>query len=250
MSGHPTPAYPRRVTGLPRAPRHRDGVRLVAPLAFVVGLFGVTFGVLAREAGFPALASIVFSATTFGGSAQFAAAGVLSAGGAAGAASTAALLINARYLAIGMSVAPALHGRWWARLLRAQLVVDEAWALAHLGGGRYDRRILLGAGVTLYCAWVAGTAAGVAFGSTVGDPEALGLDAAFPALFLALLAGQLHGRRSVQAAALGALIALVLIPLSSPGIPIIAASLACLLGLRNPDPLPDPVEAERREAMP
>jgi 4-azaleucine resistance transporter AzlC len=225
-------------------------VRLVAPLALVVGLFGLTFGVLARDAGFSALASVVFSATTFAGSAQFAAAGVLSAGGAAVAASTAALLINARYLAIGMSVAPALHGRWWARLLRAQLVVDEAWALAHLGGGHYDRRLLLGAGVTLYCAWVAGTAAGVAFGSVLGDPESLGLDAAFPALFLALLAGQLHGARSVLAAVLGALVALALIPLTSPGVPIIASSLVCLLGLRRPESLPDSMEAERREAMP
>ncbi len=130
--------------------RPRDGVRRVAPLALVVALFGVTFGVLARDSGFTSVASVVFSVTTFAGSAQFAAAGVLSAGGTAIAAIAAALLLNMRYLAIGMSVAPALHGRWWERFLRAQIVVDEAWAVSHLGAGRYDRRLLLGAGLTLY----------------------------------------------------------------------------------------------------
>ncbi len=236
----------------PSGHRHRDGARRVAPLALAVSLFGVTFGVLARDAGFSSLASIVFSVTTFAGSAQFAAAGVLSAGGTAIAAIAAALLLNTRYLAIGMSVAPVLHGPWWQRLLRGQVVVDEAWAVSHLGSGRYDRRLLLGAGLTLYAAWVGGTAVGVAFGSLIGDPEALGLDAAFPALFLALLPAQLTGRRSVVAALLGAGIALALVPLAPPGVPIIAASAACLLGLpRGGEPLPaDAVEAERREVLP
>lgn len=229
---------------------HREGVRRIAPLAAVVALFGVTFGVLGHDAGFTGLASIVFSVTTFGGSAQFAAAGVLSAGGTAAAAATAALLLNVRYTAIGMSVAPELHGRWWERLLRAQLVVDEVWAVSHVGGGRYDRRLLLGAGVTLYLAWVLGTTVGVVFGAALGDPEALGLDAAFPALFLALLAPQLGTGRARVAALLGGAIALVLVPLVPPGIPIIAAAAAALLGLRRPERLPEPIDAERREVLP
>ena len=178
----------------------------MAPLAVAVAAFGVTFGVLAQKAGIGSFAALLFSAATFAGSAQFAAASVL-------------------------SVAPALHGPWWQRLLRAQVVVDESWAVSHIGGGRYDRRLLLGAGATLYCAWVAGTAAGVAFGSLLGDPAKLGLDAAFPALFLALLAGQLRDRRAVVAALLGGAIALVLMPFVPPGIPIVAASAACLIGL-------------------
>ena len=71
----------------------------------------------------------------------------------------------------------------------------------------------------------------MAFGSLLGDPAKLGLDAAFPALFLALLAGQLRDRRAVVAALLGGAIALVLIPFVPPGIPIVAASAACLIGL-------------------
>jgi 4-azaleucine resistance transporter AzlC len=217
------------------ARQHRvvDGVRRVAPLAIAVAAFGLTFGVLGQKAGLGPLAAIVFSAATFAGSAQFAAASVLSAGGTTAAAILAAVLLNARYLPIGLSVAPALHGPWWQRLLRAQVVVDESWAVSHVGGGRYDRRLLLGAGATLYCAWVAGTAVGVAFGSLLGDPAKLGLDAAFPALFLALLANQLRDRRTVAAALIGGAIALVLIPFVPPGIPIVAAGAACLIGLRG-----------------
>jgi 4-azaleucine resistance transporter AzlC len=216
-------------------PRHRarDGARRVAPLALAVGVFGLTFGVLAQDAGFGPLAAVVFSATTFAGSAQFAAASVLSASGTAAAAIGAAVLLNTRYLPIGLSVAPALEGPAWRRLLRAQIVVDESWAVSHVGGGRYDNRLLLGAGVTLYAAWVAGTAAGVAGGSLLGDPETLGLDAAFPALFLALLAGQVRGRQGAVAALAGATIALALVPLVPPGVPVMAASVACLLGLRG-----------------
>jgi branched chain amino acid efflux pump len=211
----------------------RDGVRRIAPFAVAVAAFGLTFGVLARDAGFGALATVVFSATTFAGSAQFAATSVLSAGGTLVAAIVAAVLLNARYVPIGLSVAPSLRGPAWQRGLRAQVVVDESWAVSHLGGGRYDPRLLLGAGLTLYGAWVAGTTAGVAAGSLLGDPAALGLDAAFPALFLALLAGQVRGRRGALPAVAGAGVALLLVPFVAPGLPIVAASLVCLIGLRT-----------------
>jgi 4-azaleucine resistance transporter AzlC len=213
--------------------RVRDGARLAAPLAVAVAAFGLTFGVLSRDAGLGTAAAVVFSATTFAGSAQFAAASVLSAGGTLAAAIAAAVLLNARYLPIGLSVSPSLRGPAWQRGLRAQLVVDESWAVSHLGGGRYDPRLLLGAGLTLYGAWVGGTVVGTLAGSIVGDPQTLGLDAAFPALFLALLAGQVHSRRGMTAALVGAGIAVALVPFVPVGLPIVAASVACLLGLRG-----------------
>ena len=210
----------------------RDGARRAAPLAVAVAAFGLPFGVLAREAGLSSVAAVVFSATTFAGSAQVAAASVLATGGTVVAAVAAAVLLNARYVPIGLSVAPALRGPAWVRALRAQLVVDESWAVSHQGGGRYDARMLLGAGLVLYAAWVVSTAVGVAAGALLGDPARLGLDAAFPALFLALLAGQVSGRRGALAALLGGAVALALIPLAPPGVPVVAAAAACLLGLR------------------
>jgi 4-azaleucine resistance transporter AzlC len=210
------------------------GARAILPLTPAVAAFGLTFGVLASEAGFDALSVVVFSATTFAGSAQFAAMSVLSAGGTAAAAVLAAVLLNTRYVPIGISVAPALDGPAWKRFLRAQLVVDESWVTAHLGGGRYDPSRLVGAGLVLYGTWVLSSGVGVAAGDVMGDPETLGLDVAFPALFLALLAGQTHGRRAIVAAALGATIAFVLIPFVPAGVPIVAAAAACLIGLRPP----------------
>jgi len=209
---------------------HRDGVRAAIPLAVAVLGFGISFGVLARAAGMGSAAAIVMSATTFAGSAQFAATSVLSAAGSVLTAVLAAVLLNARYAPIGVSVAPSLTGSRWSRFLHAQLVVDESWAIAAEGEGRFNPRVLLGSGLTLYVAWVAGTVLGVLFGNVIGDPSRIGLDAAFPALFLALLVPQLKSAKAKQTAALGAAIALALTPFTPPGVPIIAASAACLLG--------------------
>ena len=84
------------------------------------------------------------SATTFAGSAQFAAASVLGAGGGVAAAVAAAVLLNARYAPIGVSVAPYLTGPWWSRFLHGQLVVDESWAIAAEGEGRFNPKVLRG----------------------------------------------------------------------------------------------------------
>jgi 4-azaleucine resistance transporter AzlC len=228
----------------PRARDHRDGVRQTLPLGVAVFGFGISFGVLARASGMGTLAPVVMSVTTFAGSAQFAAISVLGAGGGVAAAVAAAVLLNARYAPIGVSVAPYLTGPWWSRFLHGQLIVDESWAIAAEGDGRFNTKVLVGAGLTIYVAWVVGTVVGVAFGDLIGDPDRLGLDAAFPALFLALLVPQLNSRTARQAALLGAVIALALTPFTPAGVPIVAASVACLLGLRAASSDPDPSEPQ------
>jgi len=206
-------------------------MRAALPIAPMSLVFGVSFGVLAEAEGLGVLAPIVMSATTFAGSAQFAAISVLETAGGIFAAISAAVLLNARYAPISLTVAPSLGGALLRRLLESQAIVDESWAVAQVGSGRVDRRLLIGAGLTLYACWVGGTTAGVLGGGLLGDPETYGLDAAFPALFLALLIQQLGSRRALAAALAGAGLALVLVPFSSPGVPIIAATAACLVGL-------------------
>jgi 4-azaleucine resistance transporter AzlC len=198
------------------------GARAVLPIALAAAVFGMSFGILARDAGMGIAAPLVFSLTTFAGSAQFAVASVLESGGAVATAIVAAVLLNLRYLAVGMSVAPALRGSRPRRLAESQLAVDESWAVAQ-ADGRVDRDRLVGAGLVLFGAWFSGTALGVFGGSALGDPSDYGLDAMFPALFLALLVGQVDGRRSRVAAISGGLIALVLTPLLPPGVPIMVA---------------------------
>ena len=211
--------------------RIRDGVQAALPLALAPILFGASFGLLAVDAGLGRLGAVVMSATTFAGSAQFAAASILDSGGGAAAAVVAAVLLNARYVPLSVSVASIFPGSRRRRLLESQLIVDESWALAGRGG-RFDYAVLLGAGLLFYVLWVAGTAAGTVVGDLL-DPNAIGLDAAFPALFLALLTPYLRSRRAVAAALAAAAITFVLIPFTPPGVPVVVASGACLLGLRR-----------------
>ncbi len=211
----------------------RAGVRAVLPFSVAVIGFGLSYGVLARSAGFPPLAAVVMSGTTFAGSAQFASASILQAGGAVASAVAAAVLLNSRYGPIGVTVAPIIGGGLWRRLLTAQLIVDESWAIAGRGDGTFDRGRLIGAGLVLYAAWTSSTALGVLGAGFLGDPNTLGLDAAFPALFLALLWPQARTARAMTSALLGAGIALALTPVAPPGVPIVAAAVGCLVGWRR-----------------
>ena len=212
-------------------PGIRHGVRVGLPLALAPLLFGAAFGVLAVEAGFGVPAAVAMSATTFAGSAQFAAATIMGDGGGIAAAIVAALLLNARYVPLSLAVASIFPGSRRRRLLESQLIVDESWALAGRSG-RFEHGVLVGVGILLYALWVGGTALGTVAGDLL-DPEAIGLDAAFPALFLALLAPYLRTRRALATALAAAAITLVLLPLTPPGTPIVAASLAALIGLRR-----------------
>jgi 4-azaleucine resistance transporter AzlC len=229
-----------------RASGYRAGVRAVLPLIPAVVAFGASFGVLAQAAGMGASASLVMSATTFAGSAQFAVVSVLGAGGTVTAAIVAAVLLNARYGPMALAAADVFRGGRFRRLLEAQLLVDESWALSNREG-RFDRKVMLGAGAFLYLGWNAGTAIGVVAGDSLADPATLGLDAAFPALFLALLAPLLRSRTAVAAALLGAGIALALTPITPAGVPVIAATTACLVGLTRPRSLPATAPADAIE---
>lgn len=212
--------------------RVRDGVRAAAPLAPGPVLFGLSFGVLADAAGMSAVAATAMSATTFAGSAQFAAASVLDAGGTVVAAIVSAVFLNARYVAMSVTVASIVPGGRLRRFVGSQLIVDESWALSGRSG-RFEWPVLAGAGLFLYVLWVLSTALGTLAGGALDDPSVLGLDTAFAVLFLGLAMPYLRGREPLQAAALGAGITLALTPLAPVGVPIVAAASACLLGLRR-----------------
>ncbi len=214
--------------------RYRDGARKVAPIGVAAFAFAVSFGVLGRASGIDSVEAVVMSATTFAGSAQFAAASILGAGGGIVSAIVAATLLNARYAPISVSMAPVFVGSPVRRLFESQLIVDESWAMSRRPDGHYDRRLLVGAGLVLYACWVGGTVVGASAGNALGDPASLGLDAAFPALFLAILVPQVRSRRALAAAVLGGTIALALLPIAPAGVPIVAAAAACLLGWRRP----------------
>jgi 4-azaleucine resistance transporter AzlC len=209
----------------------RTGIRAGFVFALPTFVLAVSFGVLARTLGWGVVAPIVFSAAVFSGSAQFAVADVLDAGGSALAAIIAAILVNARFAVMGVAVASSLEGGRFRRAVEAQATVDASWAIANRGEGRFDRDVLVGATLPQYVAWVGGTVIGVLVGDAV-DPEALGLDVLFPAFFLGLLIDELRqGRRQVGAALIAVVVSLALIPFTPPGIPIIAACFGAVIGL-------------------
>jgi branched chain amino acid efflux pump len=175
--------------------------------------------------------AVLMSAIFFAGSAQFTAASILAAGGGAGAAIAAASLMNSRFLPMSAAVGPSFKGGPLKRAAKGQAVVDASWALSSRGDGSFDEHLLLGASAVAYVTWVGGTLVGALWGDALGDPDKLGLDAIFPAFFFGLLLNELHSRRARGVAALGAATALLLVPLTPPGVPVLVASLASLVGL-------------------
>jgi 4-azaleucine resistance transporter AzlC len=211
----------------PGRERRRAGIRRGLPFGVAVFLISVSFGVLARPLMGP-VAPIVMSVVVFSGSAQFGALAVLLAGGGVGAAIAAGVLLNARYLAMGLALAASLRGRPISRAAFAMTTVDASWAAASRGDGTFDPWYMVGVSIPQYTGWVLGTVCGVFLGPALGDPKALGLDALFPAFFIALLFEEVRGRRRLLAAGGGAGIALVLTPLVPAGLPILAAGAAAV----------------------
>jgi predicted branched-subunit amino acid permease len=170
------------------------------------------------------------SALVYAGSAQFAAVAILAQGGSVAAAVLAAALMNARYLAMGVAIGPSLKGGRTRRALEGQAVVDASWALANRGEGRFDRHTLFGSSAPQYVTWLGGTIVGVLAGGALPHPEDLGVDAIFPAFFLALLLSELKTAEAGAVAIGGAAVALVVGLLAPAGIGILAASAVALVG--------------------
>jgi 4-azaleucine resistance transporter AzlC len=196
-------------------------------LGLAVGVFGVSFGVIATTGGLSVAQATVMSLLVFTGASQFATVGVLAAGGSMASALGSALLLAGRNAAYGLAMAPTFADRALGRrLLAAQLVIDETTAMATAQPGRRARAAAFWVtGVAVFVFWNVGTVLGAIAGDAIGDPEAWGLDAAIPAGFVALSVPHLRTRQGRIAAVAGVVIALTLVPLAPAGVPVIAAAL-------------------------
>lgn len=203
-------------------------------LGVAVGVFAVSFGVTSVSAGASVAQTCALSLMVFTGASQFSAVSVLGAGGSPASAFGGAALLAARNSVYGLAMAPHLKGRLATRLVAAQLTIDESTAMA---AGQDDETHRVAAfwitGVSIYVFWNLGTLVGALLGSAI-DPTTYGLDAAFPAAFVAILWPLLHERRSRLAAAIGATVCLALIPFTPVGVPILCAALAILVGVPKP----------------
>jgi 4-azaleucine resistance transporter AzlC len=205
------------------ATHRREGLLL----AVAVGIVAVTFGVLADAAGLALPQVIVMSTLVFTGASQFAAVSVVDGGGSGGAAVGSAMLLAARNALYGPVIARLLPGRWSVRALGAHLIIDETTAMASVQDNDADAAdAFWWTGIWLWSLWNIGSIAGALLGSAIGDPETWGLDAAFPAAFVALLAPHLRTAPGRVAALLGAAFAVATVPIVPAGVPLLVAALA------------------------
>jgi 4-azaleucine resistance transporter AzlC len=213
-------------------------------LSGAILVVGMSFGAIAVAAGVPWWMASLMSVLVFAGGSQFMVVGVLAAGGGLLTAVLGALLLNVRHLPFGLAVGPVMGRSWRARLVGSHLLTDESVAFAMAERDpRRAKAVFWAAGLTLFCWWNVGCLVGALAGEIVGDPDALGLDAAFPAALLALVLPTLRDRRTRRAALLGAAVALATTPLLPAGMPVLLA----LVGLVALIPKPA-AEAERVSA--
>jgi 4-azaleucine resistance transporter AzlC len=212
----------------------RDLARDIALVCLADGVVGLSFGAIAVGAGLPLWLPVLMSVVVFAGASQFLFVGIVAAGGNPVAAVAAGLLVNSRHLPFGFAVADLLSGgrsRW---LVGSHVMIDEsvAFALAQRGTGR-SRAAFWSCGLALFCCWNLGVLLGAFGGSAITDTDAFGLDAAFPAVLLALVLPSLRDRQTRRAALVGAAIALAASPFLAAGLPVLLGLLGMLaLGRR------------------
>ncbi|MET8244555.1 AzlC family ABC transporter permease [Streptomyces sp. NPDC005202] len=214
-----------RTSRVPTAARDPELLRDVALVCVAGGVVGVSFGAIAVAGGLPVWVPVVMSLVVYAGSAQFSAVGVLLAGGGPLAAAATGLLLNTRTAAFSLAVADILGRVRLARLLGAHLVTDEtvAFALAQTDPVRRRAAFWI-SGLGLFAVWNTGVLAGALAGSALGDTDTYGLDAAFPAVLVALVLPVLRKDGAVRRAALlGAAVALAATPAVPAGVPVLLA---------------------------
>jgi len=202
-------------------------LRDIALVSLAVGIVGASYGAITVSEGFPVWAPTVTSVLVFAGASQFLLTGIVGAGGSAVAAVLAGLLVNARHLPFGFALAESVQGRRW---LASYVMVDEAVAFA-LAQEEPERRraAFLTCGVMLWSCWQVGTLLGALAGTAITDAEALGLDAAFPAVLLALVLPSLKDPSRRNPALLGAVVALATTPFLPAGLPVLGALVGLVL---------------------
>ena len=213
----------------------RKLVRDVAAIAAASAVIGVSFGAIASAAGVPTWAIVTMSLFVFAGGAQFMAVGMIAVGSPV-AAIAGGLLLNARHLPFGLSIADVFRGEGrLRRLAGVHLMVDEsvAFSLAQADPRRREAAYWL-TGASLFVAWNTGTVLGVLLGAAVGDPMRYGLDAAFPAALIALLLPRLREPIGLRVGLLGAAVAVAATFVLPPGLPVLLALVALVAAWRAP----------------
>jgi len=208
-------------------------VRDALGIAIASGAYAISFGAISTTAGLSVLQTCALSVLMFTGASQFALVGIVGAGGSVWAGAATAALLGSRNALYGLRLSSILDRSGLKRLLAAHFVIDETTAMAIARESPAESRFAFWAtGVALFAFWNLGTLIGALATHLVPDPKVLGLDAAPPAAFLALLAPRLRAREPMAIALAAAVVALVCLPFVPAGIPLlIVAVLVAIYGV-------------------
>jgi 4-azaleucine resistance transporter AzlC len=210
--------------------------RDIALVCLADGFVGLSFGAISVGSGFDLWVPVLLSVVVFAGASQFMFIGLLASGGNPIAAVLAGLLVNVRHLPFGFAVGDVLGSGWLRRLAGSHLMIDEsvAFALAQREGQR-RRAAYWACGIGLFLCWNAGVAIGALAGTVITDTGVFGLDAAFPAVLLALLLPSLRDRDVRIAALVGTAVALATTPFLPAGLPVLLALTGVVFGVATKD---------------
>jgi len=208
-------------------------IRDALGIAIASGAYALSFGAIATTSGLSLLQTVSVSLLMFTGASQFALVGIVGSGGSVWAGAATAALLGTRNALYGVRLSSLLKVNGLRRFGAAQLVIDESTAMAIARDGENDARFAFWVtGLLLFAFWNLGTLIGALATTALPDPKVLGLDAAPPAAYLALLAPRLRAREPLAIALAAGLVALICIPFVPAGIPLlIVAALVALYGL-------------------
>ncbi|GAA4898067.1 AzlC family ABC transporter permease [Streptomyces coeruleoprunus] len=222
-----TPSTTGANTAPPEPKTDRAVVRDALGVGIAVGLSGFAFGVTSVGAGLGLLQTCVLSLLVFTGASQFALVGALAGGGNPFTAAAGAFFLGTRNAFYGLRLSQLLALPRAVRPLAAHWVIDETAAVSLAQPTRRAARIgFTVTGLTLYVLWNLTTLLGAVGAEAIGDTGAWGLDAAGPAVFLALLAPMLRTATERAVAALAVLLGLGAFPVLPAGVPVLVAALA------------------------
>jgi 4-azaleucine resistance transporter AzlC len=205
-------------------------------VGLATGLYGISFGALAVTSGFSFAQAQVLSLGLFSGASQFAVVGIMGAGGGALAAIATSSLLGIRNGLYALSLARVLKLSGIKKVFASQITIDESTAMsvANVDDEELSRWAFWATGISVFVFWNIATAIGAIGASLITDPKSFGLDAAVGAAFLALLWPRLINKQIRYIALSAALLAIILIPVVRPGLPVLASVLiAVIIGLRN-----------------
>ncbi|WP_414506070.1 AzlC family ABC transporter permease [Streptomyces sp. NEAU-L66] len=202
-------------------------IRDALGVGVAVGLSGFAFGVTSAGVGLSLLQTCALSLLVFTGASQFALVGALAAGGNPLTAAAGAFFLGARNAFYGLRLSAVLGYRSTVKPFAAHWVIDETSAVTLAQPDRRTARLgFTVTGLTLYVLWNLTTLVGALGAEALGDTEAWGLDAAGPAVFLALLAPMLKDTVERVAAGLAVVLVMVTLPLLPTGVPVLISALA------------------------